>query len=183
MDNLKELENKCKQTLEHFKKELARLRSGRASATLLDGIVVDYYGAQTPLIQLGHVTAQDSRTIVVQVYDAGAIDAVEKAIRNSGLGLNPAKDGAIIRINIPPLTEERRRELVKQAKSDAEVNRVALRNHRRESIDVLKKAEKDKKVSEDESKRKQDQIQKICDNFVGQIDNLLAEKEKELMEV
>lgn len=175
-----DLSNKCKKTLEHFKKELGRVRTGRASASLLEGIMVDYYGSKVPLNQLGMVNAPEPRLIQVQVYDAGATEAVEKAIQASGLGLNPMRDGALVRINIPPLTAERRKEFVKGVHTLAESQRVAIRNNRRDANDAIKV---DKTLSQDQSKRVMEEVQKICDAAIKEIDTLSAAKEKEILDV
>lgn len=178
-----DLEGKCKKTIEHYKKDLGRVRTGRASTSLLEGIQVDYYGSMVPIIQVGMINAPEPRLITVQVYDNKAVEAVEKAIQQSELGLNPARDGNIIRIAIPALTEDRRKELIKKLHKMAEETKVALRNHRRDSIDLLKKQEKGKEISADDLRRGQDEIQKITDKHIAEIDTLLAGKEKELMEV
>ncbi len=180
---LEALETKCKKSIEHFKRDIGRLRTGRASASLLDGLMVDYYGSQTPLIQLGMIAVPESRIITIQVYDPGAVDAVEKAIQQSELGLNPGRDGNLIRIVIPALTEERRKDLIKKLGKMGEETKVTVRNHRREAIDGLKAQEKDKKISEDDSRRLQDEIQKITDRYNKEIDTIVAVKEKEMMEV
>jgi ribosome recycling factor len=177
------LEESCKKTIEHFKKELGRMRTGRATSSMLDGIVVEYYGSQVPLIQLGMVNTPEPRLITVQVYDAGAVEAIEKAIQAAGLGLNPSRDGNLIRLPIPALTEERRKDLIKKLHKQGEENKVVLRNHRRESIDELKKQEKDKQISTDDVRRGQEQIQKIVDKGIADIDVLLQAKEKEMMEI
>ena len=177
------LEENSKKTIEHFKKELGRMRTGRATSSMLDGIVVEYYGSQVPLIQLGMVNTPEPRLITVQVYDAGAVEAIEKAIQAAGLGLNPSRDGNLIRLPIPALTEERRKDLIKKLHKQGEENKVVLRNHRREAIDELKKQEKDKQISTDDVRRGQEQIQKIVDKGIADIDVLLQAKEKEMMEI
>jgi ribosome recycling factor len=177
------LEENSKKTIEHFKKELGRMRTGRAASSMLDGIVVEYYGSQVPLIQLGMVNTPEPRLITVQVYDAGAVESIEKAIQAAGLGLNPSRDGNLIRLPIPALTEERRKDLIKKLHKQGEENKVVLRNHRREAIDELKKQEKDKEISTDDVRRGQEQIQKIVDKGIADIDVLLQAKEKEMMEV
>lgn len=178
-----DFEEKLKKTVEHFRKDLTRIRTGRATTSLLDGIMVDYYGSQTPLIQLGMVNAPEPRMLTIQVYDASAVDGIEKAIKQSDLGLNPSREGNLIRLNIPPLTEERRKEIVKRLHKDGEEAKVTIRNHRREAMDLLKGQLKDKKVSEDDAKRGQDEIQKITDRYIADIDTALGVKEKEVMEV
>jgi ribosome recycling factor len=183
VQSAKELEQRCKGTIEHFKKELARTRSGRASTGLLEGIHVDYYGASTPLQSLGLINTPEPRLITIQVYDGGAVDAVEKAIKQSELGLNPAREGNLIRLSIPPLTEDRRKEIIKRLHKVAEENKVAIRGHRREAIDHLKKREKSKEISEDDVRKGQEEVQKVTDRFIAEVDTLLAQKEREMMEV
>lgn len=170
-------------SIEAYKTQLSRIRTGRAQPALLDGIMVDYYGSQTPLRQIGNVVAEDARTLSVTVYDASAVKAVEKAIMDSGLGLNPQTAGTSIRIPLPALTEERRKEFIKLVRAEAEKGRVAVRNVRRDSNNDLKALVKSKDISEDEEKRAQDEIQKLTDSCVKKIDEILAAKEKELMEI
>jgi ribosome recycling factor len=181
--NFAEFDSKCKKTIEHFKKDLGRLRTGRAAPSLLDGLQVDYYGSHVPLIQLGMVNAPEARLLTIQVYDANACEAIEKAIQQSDLGLNPSRDGSLIRIVVPPLNEERRKDIIKKLHKMAEDVRVSLRNHRREVIDDIKKKEKGKEMSADDSRRGQEEVQKITDKHTKEIDVLLAGKEKEMMEV
>ncbi|MBI9079008.1 MAG: ribosome recycling factor [Pseudodesulfovibrio sp.] len=164
-------------------KEFGKLRTGRATTALVDGIVVDYYGTPTPIGQLSSISVPDSKTVTIQPWDKGAFGAVEKAIQNSDLGLNPANDGKIIRITIPQLTEERRKELVKIAKKYTEDGKIALRNVRRDMNDALKKLEKDKDISEDERKKSENDVQKMTDDFVKKCDEVLAAKEKEILEI
>lgn len=183
MTRFKDLESKCKGTIEHFKKELGKMRTGRASSGLLEGITVEYYGSQVPLIQLGMINTPEPRLITIQVFDGSAVDAVEKAIKQSELGLNPSRDGSLIRLNIPPLNEERRKELIKKLHKVGEENRVTVRGHRRDAIDVLKKQEKAKEISEDDVRRGQDEIQKITDRYIAEVDAALQAKEKEMLEV
>lgn len=178
-----DLEDKCKKTVEHFKKELQRLRTGRASTSLLEGLMVDYYGSATPLMSLGLINAPEPRLLTIQVYDGNAVESIEKAIRQSDLGLNPSRDGGMIRISIPTLTEDRRKELVKKLHKMAEEEKVVLRNHRRDGNDFLKKQEKDKAISTDDSRRGQEEIQKITDRYTAEIDKAAVGKEKEIMEV
>lgn len=180
---LRDLDEKCKKTIEHFKKDLGRMRTGRASTSMLEGIHVDYYGSSVPLIQLGMVNAPEPRLITVQVYDPGAVEAVEKSIHQSDLGLNPAREGNLIRLNIPALTEERRKEIVKKLHKMAEDVRVTLRNHRRDSIDEIKKQEKAKSMSEDDSRRQQEEVQKLIDKHSKDVDTVVQQKEKEVLEV
>lgn len=180
---LQELKAECDKTVQHFKRDLSRLRTGRASASLLDGIMVDCYGSHMPLIQLGMINTPEPRLITVQVYDRGAVEAVEKAIQGADLGLNPSKDGNLIRIAIPSLTEDRRKELIKKLHKMAEDTKVSLRNHRRDELDKLKKQEKDKAISADDLRRSTEEVQKIIDKFSSDVDVLLAAKEKEMLEV
>jgi ribosome recycling factor len=174
---------KMDKSLDAFKQELTKIRTGRASLSLLDGIRVEAYGSAMPLNQVGTLTIPESRQIVVQPWDPQVISGIEKAILKSDLGLTPINDGKVIRINIPQLTEERRRELVKIVKKIAEEYRVAVRNHRRDAIDALKKQKKNKEISEDEQFKLQDEAQKETDSYVKKIDEVAAEKESEVMEV
>lgn len=178
-----DLEEKCRKTVEHFKRELSRVRTGRANASILEGLHADYYGASTPIQQLGMINVPEPRLITIQVYDGSAVEAIEKAIRSSELGLNPGRDGNLIRIAIPPLTEERRKELVKKLHKLTEENRVILRNHRRDAMELLKKQLKEKTISEDDNKRAQEEVQKSTDKSIAELDKLLAVKEKEVLEV
>jgi ribosome recycling factor len=178
----KETKDKMEKALEALRKELSRIRTGRATAALLDGIRVQYYGSLVPLNQVGSVAVPDSRQITIQPWDVKAIGEIEKAILKSELGLNPINDGKLIRINIPSLTEERRRDLVKVTKKMAEESRVALRNIRRESNEGLKALKKDKAISEDDLFKAQDEIQKITKDFIERLDRLGEEKEKEIMQ-
>ncbi|MFM8940208.1 MAG: ribosome recycling factor [Phenylobacterium sp.] len=166
-----------------LKEEFASLRTGRASASLLDQIMVEAYGATTPLNQVAAITVPEPRSISVNVWDRGVVVSAEKAIRASGLGLNPVVEGQTLRIPIPPLTEERRRDLAKIAAKYAEQQRVAIRNVRREANDDLKKAEKDSVISQDEQKRMESEIQKMTDEAVKRVDEALKTKEQELMQV
>jgi len=179
----KDLSGKMARSIESFRKELGKIRTGRASFSLVDGIKVDYYGTPTPLQQVGTLSVPESRLITVTPWDAKMIGPIEKAIQSSGLGLNPVNDGKIVRIPIPPLTEERRRDLVKLVKKMAEDARVAVRNIRREAIERVKDKEKKKEISEDEMKRGQERIQKETDSFIRKIDEILKAKEQEIMEV
>lgn len=175
-------EERMKKAIEALKRELSSLRAGRATPSLLDKIHVDYYGTPTPLNQVGTISTPDPRTLVIQPWDKSVLDAVEKAIQKSDLGLTPNNDGNIIRINIPPLTEERRTELVKMTRKYGEDAKVAVRNVRRDANDEIRKLEKGE-LSEDESRRLQDEIQKLTDRYVKEVDQVLAAKEKEIMEV
>ncbi|MEW6107933.1 MAG: ribosome recycling factor [Nitrospirota bacterium] len=169
--------------VEALKKEFSSIRTGRASLALLDGITIDYYGTPTPLQQLASLSIPESRQIAIQPWEQRIIPDIEKAILKSDLGLTPMNDGKTIRINIPVLTEERRKQLVKLVRKRAEEGKVAVRNIRRDSNEELKKLEKDKHLSEDEAKKEHDEIQKITDSFIKKIDEVLAHKEKEIMEV
>jgi ribosome recycling factor len=170
-------------SVEALKGQLTKVRTGRAHPSLLDGIMVSYYGADTPLRQVGNVSIEDARTLAITVFDKSLTAAVEKAIMASDLGLNPMSAGTVIRVPLPPLTEERRKSLVKLVRNEAEGGRVAVRNIRRDANADLKALQKDKEISEDDERRATDEIQKITDSFIKRIDEVLAEKEKELMEV
>jgi ribosome recycling factor len=174
---------KMDNSLDAFKQELTRIRTGRASLSLLDGIKIEAYGSAMPLNQVGTLTIPESRQIVIQPWDPQIMANIEKAILKSELGLTPVNDGKVIRINIPQLTEDRRRELVKIVKKIAEEYRVAVRNHRREAIDAFKKQKKNKDISEDEQFKLQDEAQKETDSYIKKIDEVAAEKENEVMEV
>ena len=178
-----EVAEKMSNSLEAYRTELTRIRTGRASLSLLDGIKVEAYGSSMPLNQVGTLTIPESRQIVIQPWDPQVMSGIEKAILKSELGLTPINDGKVIRINIPQLTEERRKELVKIVKKIAEEYRVAIRNHRREAIDALKKQKKSKEISEDEQFKFQDEAQKETDSYIAKIDKVAAEKENEVMEV
>jgi len=169
--------------IEALKKEFASIRTGRASLSLLDEIIVNYYETPTPLQQLASLSIPESRQMAIQPWDPKVISEIEKAILKSDLGLTPMNDGKIIRINIPPLTEERRKQLVKTVKKKAEEAKVAIRNIRRDTNEELKKLEKEKHISEDVVKKSQDEIQKITDSYITKVDEVLANKEKEIMEV
>jgi ribosome recycling factor len=182
-DVILDMAEKMEKSVEAFKTELSKVRTGRASLALLDGIQVDAYGSSMPLNQVGTLTIPESRTIAIQPWDPQVLGAIEKAILKSDVGLTPVNDGKIIRLNIPQLTEERRRELVKQVKKVAEEFRVAVRNARRDAIDQLKKQKKDKEISEDDLFKLQDEAQTETDAYVAQIDEISAAKEKEVMDV
>ncbi|HJX73349.1 MAG TPA: ribosome recycling factor [Candidatus Deferrimicrobiaceae bacterium] len=179
----KDTGGKMARSIEAFKKDLGKIRTGRASFALLDGIKVDYYGTPTPLPQVGTLSVPESRMITVTPWDTKMVGPIEKAIQASGLGLNPSNDGKMVRIPIPPLTEERRKDLVKVVKKMAEDARIAVRNIRRESLEKVKEREKKKEISEDEMKRWQDRVQKETDSYVKKIDEILKAKEQEIMEV
>ncbi|OOE57070.1 ribosome recycling factor [Salinivibrio sp. ML323] len=170
-------------SVDALKHTLGKLRTGRAHPSLLEGITVEYYGAPTPLNQLASIVAEDARTLAISVYDKQVTQAVEKAIMTSDLGLNPASAGTVIRVPLPPLTEERRKDMVKVVRAEGEQARVAVRNIRRDANNELKALLKDKEISEDDEHRAQDNIQKLTDEAVKNVDALLDAKEKELMEV
>lgn len=180
---IKELTTKMQKSVETFKAELSKVRTGRASVSLLDGISVDAYGSMLPMNQVATVTIPESRMIAVQPWDPQMIPAIEKAILKSNIGLAPANDGKVIRLNIPQLTEERRKELVKQIRKVSEEFKVAIRNTRREAIDVLKKQKKDKEIAEDDLFKLQDEAQSETDKYIKQIDEVTDHKEVEMMEV
>jgi len=178
-----ELQKEMEKSVTAFRKDLSKLRTGRASTALLEGIMVDYYGTATPLNQLANLSAPEPRLLVIQPYDRGAIGNMEKAVLKADLGLNPSNDGKVIRIPIPELTEERRKELVKHVKRGAEEFRVSVRNHRRLAIEKLKELEKKKEITADDLKQSQERVQKITDEFIVRIDKVLKAKEDEIMEV
>lgn len=180
---IKSHEDRMKKTIKNLEEEFNNLRTGRASASLFDKIRVDYYGTPTPLNQVANISIPEARLVVIQPWDKGVMGEIEKAIQKSELSLNPANDGKVIRISIPPLTEERRKELVKHAKQIAETSRVAIRNIRRDANDELKKMEKGSEISEDDLKRGEDDIQKLTDKYVKDINEILEAKEKEIFEV
>lgn len=177
------LQAEMEKSVAAFRKDLAKLRTGRASTALLEGIMVDYYGTSTPLNRLANMSVPEPRLLVVQPYDRGAIGNIEKAILKTDLGLTPNNDGKVVRIPIPQLTQERRKELVKHVKKVAEEFRVSVRNHRRIGIERLKEMEKNKELTADEIKHSQERVQKITDDFIGRIDKALKAKEDEIMEV
>lgn len=178
----KDAQERMDKSVEALKSQINKVRTGRASPALLDGIVVEYYGAPTPLNQVANVVAEDGRTLAITVFDRTLAPAVEKAIMASDLGLNPSSAGTIIRVPLPPLTEERRKDLIKVVRGDAEQGRVSIRNIRRDANDKVKALLKDKEISEDDERRSQDDIQKLTDMFIKKIDDALALKEAELME-
>jgi ribosome recycling factor len=180
---VKDTSARMERSIEAFRKELGKVRTGRASFSLLDGVKVDYYGTPTPLQQVGTLSVPESRLITVTPWDTKLIGPIEKAIQGSGLGLNPSSDGKTVRIPIPPLTEERRKELAKVVRKMAEDARVAVRNVRREAIEKMKDREKKKEISEDVVKRGQERIQKETDAHVKKIDEILKSKEQEILEV
>ena len=180
---LLDTEERMEKALASLERDFAKLRTGRASTSLVDGIKADYYGTPTPISQMASVAVPDSRTLTIQPWDKGGIAAVEKAILKSDLGLTPVNDGKIIRISIPPLTEERRKELGKVSRKYGEEAKVAVRNVRRDANDSLKKLEKDKAITEDDLKRSVDDVQKLTDRFVAEVDKKCTAKEKEIREI
>lgn len=175
--------NRMDKTIESLRGDFGSLRAGRAHASLLDGIMVDAYGSMTPIAQVGTISVPDARTLSISVWDKSLAKAVDKALRESDLGLNPASDGQLIRIPIPPLSEERRKELVKIASKYTEQNKVAVRNIRRDGLDAVKKLKKDNLISEDEEKRFENEIQKLTDEAIKKIDDMFATKEKDILQV
>ncbi|OGJ84654.1 MAG: ribosome recycling factor [Candidatus Raymondbacteria bacterium RifOxyA12_full_50_37] len=170
-------------TIEAFKNDLSVQRTGRANPAVLEGIKVDYYGQLTPLNQVGNISVPDPRTIQIHPWDKSLCPIIERAILEANIGLTPVNNGALIRLPVPELSEERRKEIVKQCKKIAEESKVAVRNIRRDGNEAVKKQEKDKTISEDESKKLQDRIQKLTDSYVKQIDDILVKKEQEIMQV
>lgn len=182
-DVLKSVEEHMKGAVEHTKKELQGLRTGRANPALLDRVQVDYYGTMVPLKQLANISTPDGKSLLIQPYDKNAIKDIEAGINKSDLGMTPTNDGNVIRISVPPLTEERRKELVKIVKKYTEEGRVAIRNARRDGVEAIKKLEKEKQISEDGSRKEQEHIQKMTDKYTKEIDDLGNSKEKEIMNV
>lgn len=178
-----EAEDKMKKTIVRIQQEFAAIRTGRAAPAILDRVEVDYYGSSTPIKSIASVATPDARTLTIQPFDRTALSAIEKAILKSDLGLTPNSDGQTLRIVFPPPTQERRKELAKLAKREAEEGKVALRNVRRDEQDKIKAAEKKNEITQDDAKRMQDQLQKLTDRYVGEIDRLLTTKEAEIMEV
>jgi ribosome recycling factor len=182
-DVLKDAEDRMKKSVEALQRELAAIRTGHAHVGLIDHVKVEYYGTETPLNQMATVAAPEARLITIQPWDRTALPAIEKAIQKSDLGLTPSNDGAIIRLPIPPLTEQRRKDMIKLVHSRAEEGRVAVRNIRRDAVEKLRRMTHEKEMGEDDQKKGQDQLQKLTDRYVGVIDQRGKEKEAELMEV
>ncbi len=180
---LLDAEDRMEKALAALDRDFAKLRTGRATTALVDGIKADYYGTPTPISQMASIAVPDSRTLTIQPWDKGGIALIEKAILKSDLGLTPVNDGKLIRIVMPPLTEERRKELSKVARKYSEEGKVAVRNVRRDANDSLKKLEKEKAITEDEQKRATDDVQKLTDKYVAEVDKRCAAKEKEIMEI
>lgn len=180
---IEDAKDRMGKSVEAMRSQITKVRTGRAHPSILDSVMVNYYGTDTPLKQLANITTEDSRTLALTVFDKSSSSAVEKAIMDSDLGLNPASAGAVIRIPLPPLTEERRRDLVKIVRAEAENGRIAVRNIRRDANSDVKELLKEKEVTEDEVRSSEEQIQKLTDTYVKQIDELLKAKEEDLMEV
>ncbi len=176
-------ETRMAKTIESFKTDLAKIRTGRAHTSLLDTITVSYYGSDTPLSQVANVSTEDFRTLSVQPWEKDMVTAIEKAIMSSDLGLNPATNGMVIRIPLPPLTEERRKDLIKVVRNEGEGAKVAIRNIRRDVLSDIKNLLKEKEIGEDDERKMQDQVQKVTDSYVAKVDELLKVKETELMEI
>lgn len=183
LDNVyREVESRMKKTVENFEREISRLRTGRATPYLLDGIKVEYYGSQVPINQIATIQIPDPSVILIQPWDKSVIGEIERAIKKAGLGLNPQSDGNVLRIPIPPLSEERRQELVKLVRKYAEDARVAIRNIRRDGVEQVKKMEKNKEISEDDSKKAEKKLQELHDKYIEEINKLVKNKEKEILE-
>lgn len=182
-DIKKDAETRMKKSVEAFKTELGKIRTGRAHPSLLDHVMVSYYGNDTPIKQVANVNAEDARTLTITPWEKTMVQAIEKAIMTSDLGLNPSTAGTVIRVPMPPLTEERRRDLVRVVKQETEGARVAIRNIRRDANNDLKELLKEKEISEDQERKGQDDIQKLTDKYIAEADKLLQVKEAELMEV
>ncbi len=180
---MKDADTRMSKTLEALKLDLAKIRTGRAHPSLLDHVTVEYYGSQVPLSQVANINVQDSRTLSITPWEKTMVGEIEKAIMNSDLGLNPSTAGDVIRIPLPPLTEERRKDLNKVVRAEGEQAKVALRNIRRDAISSFKELLKEKEITEDEERKSEERIQKIIDTYVKQVDDMLVEKEKELMEI
>jgi ribosome recycling factor len=182
-DAVTELKGRIDKTLDDLRKELTKVRTGRASPNLLDGIRVDYYGTPTPLSGVANITSPEPRLIVIKPWERTILKEIEKAIREANLGINPMSDGEVIRLPFPPLTEERRKEIAKQVKTKGEDHKVAIRNIRRDANEAIKAQLKDKKITEDDSKRLTEKVQKETDDGVKKVDEIISKKEKEVMEV
>lgn len=178
-----ETQQRMQKALEALKNEISKLRSGRAHPSLIEHILVDYYGTPTPLNRVANITTEDARTLQVSPWEKNMVKAIEKAIMTADLGLNPATTGTLIRVPLPPLTEERRKELVKIARQEAENTRVAIRNIRRDANNQIKELLKDKTISEDDERRGEEAIQKLTDKLIAEVDNIVVAKEKDLLEV
>ncbi len=182
-ETIQKFEQANQGAIKSLKEHLIKVRTGRANVSLLDGVMVDYYGTPTPLKQVANLSTPDARTIQVQAWEGSLLPAIEKAIIAANLGLTPMNDGKLVRVPVPPLTEERRKDLVKQCKKMGEETKVAIRNNRRDANESLKKLEKDKQISEDENKRAQEEVQKKTDLAVAEVDKILVDKEKEILTI
>ena len=180
---LKDSETRMQKAIEAFKHEMSKMRTGRAHPGLLEGVRVDYYGNETPLSQVANITVADARTLVITPWEKRMTPAIEKAVMTSGLGLNPSTAGEIIRVPLPALTEERRKDLIKVVRNEAETARVSIRNMRRDANNLLKEEQKKKEIAEDEERRMTDSVQKLTDKFIAEVDHLLAAKETDLMAI
>jgi ribosome recycling factor len=180
---INQIESQMQKTLDKMKSDFATLRTGRASSALLENIRVDYYGAATPINQLANVSVPEARMLEIRAWDKGAMGAIEKAIQKSDLGLTPSNDGSIIRLQIPKLTEERRKDLIRVVRKMSEEYRVSIRNERRDGVEKLKKSEKAKEITEDDLKSAEQEIQKMTDSHIKKVDEMLAAKERDIMEV
>lgn len=184
LDELKkDAESRMKKSIESFKGELTKIRTGRAHPSLLEHLTVEYYGSDVPLSQVANISVGDARTLTVTPWEKPMVPVVEKAIINSDMGLNPATAGEVIRVPLPPLTEERRKDLIKVVRKEGEATKVAIRNIRRDVLGDVKSLLKDKEITEDEDRAAQDDVQKVTDKYVAEVDKLLVEKEKDLMEI
>jgi len=179
----KELEQRMKKTVEYFKDDISTIRAGRANPKLVEKIMVDYYGTKTPLNQIANISAPEPRVLVVKPWDANVLENIEKAIQISDLGVNPGNDGKVIRLVIPQLTEERRKDLIKTVKKEVEKAKIALRNERRDTIDTFKKMEKKSEMTEDDLKDAESKVQELIDKYSKQIDDIYEKKEKDILEV
>ncbi|HNP34671.1 MAG TPA: ribosome recycling factor [Woeseiaceae bacterium] len=179
----KDAAQRMSKSVASLKHELTKIRTGRAHTSLLDHISVDYYGSQTPLKQVSNVGVEDARTLIITPWEKNMVSVIEKAIMNSDLGLNPATAGTVIRVPLPPLTEERRKDMIRVVRNEAEGGRIAIRNVRRDAISDLKELLKEKEIGEDDEHRAEDEIQTITDKYIAEIDQVLAEKEAELLEI
>ncbi len=182
-DVLGDVDYRMDRTLEAFRRDLAQLRTGRAAPSLVENLTVDYYGTATPLKQIASISAPDARAIMVQPWDKGSLREIERSLQRSEMGFNPSNDGNVITVPIPPLTNERRQEMVKLLKRKAEESKVSLRNVRRDGLDSLRKMERDKVISQDENRRAQDQLQKVTDGHTRQVDETTSAKEAEILQV
>ncbi len=182
-DIKKDARERMDKSVASLKQELTKLRTGRAHTSLLDHITVDYYGSEVPLKQVANINVEDPRTLTVAPWEKSMVPAIEKAIMTSDLGLNPATAGTVIRVPLPPLTEERRKDMIRVVRQEAEGGRIAIRNIRRDALGDIKELQKEKLISEDDERRAQDEIQGITDKHIARIDEVLAEKEKDLMEI